>query len=108
MISAACRDVVNRYHTQFLSKSVPHHKDFYNNTKLPAGKVVTRLEYQAYSKLAVKTMTDIIRTASASVSRSEHSLSSQEASSLIRCAIHHRLGTVPVGEVSIGITQFSA
>ncbi|THV07735.1 Molybdopterin biosynthesis MoaE [Dendrothele bispora CBS 962.96] len=52
------------------------------------GKVVTRLEYQAYSKLAIKTMAEIVGTAF-------------ENFKPIRCAVHHRLGTVPVGEPSI-------
>ncbi|KAK7468848.1 hypothetical protein VKT23_003349 [Stygiomarasmius scandens] len=52
------------------------------------GKVVTRLEYQAYSKLAIKTMTEIVHAAF-------------ENFKLIRCAIHHRLGTVEVGQPSI-------
>jgi len=72
-----------------------------------AGKVVTRLEYQAYSKLAIKTMGSIVQAASQSISRSEHCSETQEKpSSLISCALYHRLGTVPVGEPSIG--EFSA
>jgi molybdopterin synthase catalytic subunit len=66
---------------------------------------VTRLEYQAYSKLALKTMTGIVRGAASSISRSDHHPTTgneMSVSSLIRCAIHHRLGTVPVGEPSIG------
>ncbi|KAH0590793.1 hypothetical protein H2248_000918 [Termitomyces sp. 'cryptogamus'] len=66
------------------------------------GKVVTRLEYQAYSKLAIKTMADIIREAASGIERSEHQTSTQGDPCLIRCAIHHRLGFVPVGEPSIG------
>jgi molybdopterin synthase catalytic subunit len=58
------------------------------------GKVVTRLEYEAYSKLAIKTMAEIIRTAHRTVS-------------LMRCAVHHRLGIVPVGETSIVIAVSS-
>ncbi|KAF7347871.1 hypothetical protein MVEN_01545000 [Mycena venus] len=46
------------------------------------GKIVTRLEYQAYSTLAIKTMANI---------------------PIIRCAVHHRLGVVPVAEPSIVI-----
>ena len=71
------------------------------------GKVVTRLEYQAYSKLAIKTMADIIRTAHGLTSRSDHHPASQTISPLIRCAVHHRLGTVPVGEPSIVIAVSS-
>ncbi|KAG1862230.1 molybdenum cofactor synthesis 2 [Suillus subluteus] len=59
------------------------------------GKVVTRLEYQAYSKLAIKTMTDIIRTAHQSVTRSTHHPAPAAVPSIISCAVHHRLGTVP-------------
>jgi len=55
---------------------------------------VTRLEYQAYSKLAIKTMSDIIRSAHSSCS-------------LIRCVVYHRLGPVPVGEPSIVIAVSS-
>jgi molybdopterin synthase catalytic subunit len=69
-------------------------------------KVVTHLEYQAYSKLAIKTMAEIIHAASRLASRSDH-LSPPATSSQIRCAVHHRLGTVPVGEPSIVIAVSS-
>lgn len=73
---------------------------------MTTGKTVTRLEYQAYTKLALKTMAEIIRDASHSVTRSEHQPPSQHDSArvtaLIRCNVHHRIGTVPVGEPSIG------
>ncbi|KAF9270113.1 molybdenum cofactor synthesis 2 [Marasmius fiardii PR-910] len=59
-------------------------------------KVVTRLEYQAYSKLAIKTMSDIIESA-------RNQSGPDTSKSLIRCAVHHRIGTVPVGEASIVI-----
>ncbi|KIJ68503.1 hypothetical protein HYDPIDRAFT_106701 [Hydnomerulius pinastri MD-312] len=71
------------------------------------GKVVTRLEYQAYSKLAIKTMAEIIRNAHSSVTRSAHHSAHHSVSSLISCAVHHRLGTVPVGEPSIVIAVSS-
>lgn len=71
------------------------------------GKVVTRLEYQAYSKLAMKTITDIIRTAHQSVTRSTHHPAPAAVPSIISCAVHHRLGTVPVGEPSIVIAVSS-
>jgi len=71
------------------------------------GKTVTRLEYQAYSKLAIKTMASAIRTAATSISRSDHYPDSQKVRSLIRCAVHHRLGTVPVSEPSIVIAVSS-
>lgn len=54
-----------------------------------AGKRVTRLVYQAYSKIAIKTLSSIAINAIA-------------LPGIIRCAIHHRLGEVPVGETSIG------
>jgi molybdopterin synthase catalytic subunit len=69
---------------------------------------VTRLEYQAYSKLAMKTMSEIIQEASKQIDRTNHQVTGRETvSSLIKCAIHHRLGTVPVGEPSIGRNLFS-
>ncbi len=73
------------------------------------GKVVTRLDYQAYSKLAIKTMADIIRNAHSVYTRSEHHLmqTGPPPQSLIRSAVHHRLGTVPVGEPSIVIAVSS-
>lgn len=71
-----------------------------------AGNVVTRLEYQAYSKLAIKTMANIVQAAVANGSRSDHHTSTQPASPL-RCSVHHRLGTVPVGEPSIVIAVSS-
>ncbi|OAX44243.1 molybdenum cofactor synthesis 2 [Rhizopogon vinicolor AM-OR11-026] len=71
------------------------------------GKVVTRLEYQAYSKLAIKTMTDIIRTTHQSVTRSAHHSAPATVPSIISCALHHRLGIVPVGEPSIVIAVSS-
>jgi len=72
------------------------------------GKIVTRLEYQAYSKLAIKTMAGIMHEAHGLISQSEHEVASQKLTSpLIRCAIHHRLGTVPVGEPSIIIAVSS-
>jgi len=72
------------------------------------GKVVTRLDYQAYSKLAIKTMADIVRSAHSTHSRSEHHPKEQNGvTSLIRSAVYHRLGTVPVGEPSIVIAVSS-
>ncbi|KAG2369370.1 molybdenum cofactor synthesis 2 [Suillus spraguei] len=71
------------------------------------GKVVTRLEYQAYSKLAIKTMRDIIRTVHQSVIRSAHHPAPATVPSIISCAVHHRLGAVPVGEPSIVIAVSS-
>jgi len=71
------------------------------------GNVVTRLEYQAYSKLAVQTMGSIICSAGASISRSEHDPVLGHVSSLIRCAVVHRLGTVEVGQPSIVVAVSS-
>jgi len=72
------------------------------------GQVVTRLEYQAYSKMAVMTMTNIFLSTHANATRSEHAVSSgPPVSPLLRCAVHHRLGLVPVGEASIVIAVSS-
>ncbi|ETW86878.1 hypothetical protein HETIRDRAFT_306753 [Heterobasidion irregulare TC 32-1] len=71
------------------------------------GKVVTKLEYQAYSKLAVRTMLDIINQARLSTTHSSHHPTSESVQSLIHCVIYHRLGTVPVGEPSIVIAVSS-
>ncbi|TFK41212.1 molybdenum cofactor synthesis 2 [Crucibulum laeve] len=71
------------------------------------GKTVTRLEYQAYSKLAIKTMASIVRDASQAIFRSDHQTKGQNVQPLIRCAVHHRLGTVLVGEPSIVIAVSS-
>ncbi|TFK77146.1 molybdenum cofactor synthesis 2 [Pluteus cervinus] len=69
------------------------------------GKVVTRLEYQAYSKLAIKTMADILEQANQQSHEPTHA--PQSKTSLIKGEIHHRLGTVPVGEPSIVIAVSS-
>jgi molybdopterin synthase catalytic subunit len=67
------------------------------------GKVVTKLEYQAYSKLAIKTMAKSISDACTLSGRSEHQPEGDAVNSaLIKCAVYHRLGTVPVREPSIG------
>lgn len=71
------------------------------------GRVVTRLEYQAYSKLAIKTMVQILQDAREAVSRSTHQSPLHNVPSLISCTVHHRLGTVPVGEPSIVIAVSS-
>lgn len=69
--------------------------------------MVTRLDYQAYSKLAAKTIIDIIRNAHAAHSRSAHQLEPSSASPIICTAVYHRLGTVPVGQPSIVIAVSS-
>ncbi|KAF8632561.1 hypothetical protein AX15_001771 [Amanita polypyramis BW_CC] len=71
------------------------------------GKTVRKLEYQAYTKLALRTMMEIMRDAAHSVSRSDHVPANSTAPPIIRCALHHRIGTVPVGEVSIVIAVAS-
>ncbi|KAF8140304.1 molybdenum cofactor synthesis 2 [Boletus edulis] len=71
------------------------------------GKVVTRLEYQAYSKLAIKTMVQILEDARKAVSQSTHQPLAHTVPAHILCTIHHRLGTVPVGEPSIVIAVSS-
>jgi len=67
------------------------------------GKKVTRLVYQAYSKIAIKTLCTIATNVIASTTRSEHQPEplGKGVPAIIRCAIHHRLGDVPVGETSI-------
>ena len=64
------------------------------------------MDYQAYSKVAIKTMASILHEARAQVSRSEHHTPGT-VSSILKCAVHHRLGTVPVGEPSIVIAVSS-
>ncbi|KAI0082292.1 molybdenum cofactor synthesis 2 [Panus rudis PR-1116 ss-1] len=71
------------------------------------GKVVTRLDYQAYSKLAIKTMANIIRDTHQKYLRSSHHTDGNPVPSVIRCAVYHRLGTVPVGKPSIVIAVSS-
>ncbi|KAF8971359.1 molybdenum cofactor synthesis 2 [Flammula alnicola] len=74
------------------------------------GKTVTRLEYQAYSSLAIKTMSTIAQNAINSASRPQQQLPHPESSTvppIIKCAVHHRLGTVPIGEPSIVIAVSS-
>lgn len=70
------------------------------------GKVVTRLEYQAYSKLAIQTIASIIKESRRFPTQSTHSLGLQ-AAPIIRCAAYHRLGVVTVGEPSIVIAVSS-
>lgn len=56
--------------------------------------------------MALKTMAEITHNASEFVTRSDHQPPSQtdltHSAALRRCAIHHRIGSVPVGEPSIG------
>jgi molybdopterin synthase catalytic subunit len=53
----------------------------------------------AYSTLALKTMATIVRDVQASMFPED----SADAQPAFRCAVHHRLGVVPVGEPSIVI-----
>jgi molybdopterin synthase catalytic subunit len=73
------------------------------------GKVVTKLEYTAYSKLAIKTMQAIVSKAHATATRNEHATVPQAhySSSLVKCVVYHRIGVVPVGEPSIIIAVSS-
>jgi len=61
------------------------------------GKTVTRLEYQAYSKLAIRTIVAIVRE---TIQKQRDSVG---IDSVFHCAVHHRLGIVPVKEASIVI-----
>ncbi len=79
----------------------------YDSDHASAGKTVTRLDYQAYSSLAIKTMANILRDARNKFARSDHQTNEQQVSAVIKCAVHHRLGTVPVGEPSIVIAVSS-
>ncbi|KAG9074519.1 Molybdopterin synthase catalytic subunit [Ceratobasidium sp. 370] len=78
------------------------------------GKKVVRLEYEAYSKLAIKSLSKIANDAR-KLEIPPHEFgptsttpaSTTSAASLTRIAIHHRLGSVPVGEASIVIAVTS-
>ncbi|KAF7306885.1 Molybdenum cofactor synthesis 2 [Mycena indigotica] len=61
------------------------------------GKIVARLEYQAYTKLAIKTMANVIQEVYSATFPSDSS------APIAKFAVHHRLGVVPVGEASIVI-----
>lgn len=62
---------------------------------LDIGKMVTRLEYEAYTSLALQTLVIIFSEAR------------RQFSDIIRCAVSHRLGTVAVGEASIVVAVSS-
>ena len=93
-----------RYHAEFIQRFDIYEWHWLTRAIYSTGKKVTHLEYQAYSKLAIKTMADIAENVIKSTTRSQHQPSTDinRVPSLIRCAIHHRLGTVVVGEPSIG------
>jgi len=63
------------------------------------GQAVTRLECQAYRKVAVKATADIFLSVHPNTTRSEHAAP--------HCVVHRRLGVVPVGEASIIIAVSS-
>ncbi|CUA76165.1 hypothetical protein RSOLAG22IIIB_06122 [Rhizoctonia solani] len=77
------------------------------------GKQVTRLEYEAYSKLAIKSMTGIaadarkLKVPPHDFGPTSSTPAPTDATLLTRIAIHHRLGEVPVGEASIVIAVTS-
>ncbi|KAK7694733.1 hypothetical protein QCA50_001921 [Cerrena zonata] len=91
----------------FKGRSILNLDDIIAQATCRSGKVVTRLDYQAYSKLAIKTMSNIIRETHAKFSRSTHQAPDLPVQSIIRCSVYHRLGTVPVGEPSIVIAVSS-
>lgn len=62
---------------------------------MQTGKVVTRLDYQAYTKLALKTIDDILAS------------TRKSTTDVLHVTVYHRLGTVPVGEPSIVIAVSS-
>ncbi|KAF9518253.1 hypothetical protein BS47DRAFT_1359030 [Hydnum rufescens UP504] len=67
------------------------------------GKTVTRLEYQAYTRLAMKTLSSIIEQAHTSWTQP----TDLTPEALLRVAVIHRLGAVPVGQTSIIIAVSS-
>jgi molybdopterin synthase catalytic subunit len=52
-------------------------------------------------------MSTILRDTRERLTRSGHHTDQQAVSAVIKCAVHHRLGTVPVGEPSIVIAVSS-
>ncbi|SPO21996.1 related to molybdopterin synthase large subunit [Ustilago trichophora] len=82
------------------------------------GKQVTRLEYEAYTSLALKTLSSLLEKAHTyvpflnnpiprSANAAPHSISEEEEDRVTRCYIAHRLGEVAVGECSILIAVSS-
>ncbi|CCO36230.1 Molybdopterin synthase catalytic subunit [Rhizoctonia solani AG-1 IB] len=77
------------------------------------GKQVTRLEYEAYSKLAIKSMAKIaadarkLKVPPHDFGPTSSTPAQTDGALLTRIAIHHRLGQVPVGEASIVIAVTS-
>ncbi|KAG8897808.1 Molybdopterin synthase catalytic subunit [Tulasnella sp. 403] len=76
-----------------------------------ARRKVVRLEYEAYTKLAIKTLAEILQQSRQLTDERGPGDTlediTQGAERLIRCAVHHRLGNVPVGEASIIIAVSS-
>lgn len=76
------------------------------------GKQVTRLTYEAYTDLCMKTLGKIVTSARGlpALSTTHHAVATTTPSNeqkLTRIAVHHRLGEVPVGEASIVIAVSS-
>ncbi|KAI5454063.1 ribosome biogenesis protein tsr3 [Naganishia albida] len=76
------------------------------------GKQVTRLTYEAYTDLCIKTLGKIVKSARAlpAISTTHHAVATTTPANeqkLTRLAVHHRLGEVPVGEASIVIAVSS-
>ncbi len=73
-----------------------------------SGKIVTRLTYEAYSSLCIKTFASITHSAKALPSEPTRiHASNAVADRPVKVAIHHRLGEVPVGQASIVIAVSS-
>jgi molybdopterin synthase catalytic subunit len=86
------------------------------NASRTSDKIVTRLEYQAYTPLAMKTMSRILTEAhslhapqsnSTSTTALQPSLSRTPQKSLLKSVVVHRLGSVPVGQTSVIIAVSS-
>jgi molybdopterin synthase catalytic subunit len=69
---------------------------------------VTRLEYQAYTPLAMKTLSSIIEQAHISWTQpTDLTPLAPTSEALLRVVVIHRLGVVPVGQTSIIIAVSS-
>ncbi|KAJ9120837.1 hypothetical protein QFC22_002771 [Naganishia vaughanmartiniae] len=76
------------------------------------GKRVTKLTYEAYTPLCMKTLAKIVGSARKlpALSTTHHAVATTSPANeqrLTRLAVHHRLGEVPVGEASIVIAVSS-
>ncbi|KAJ9122210.1 hypothetical protein QFC24_004440 [Naganishia onofrii] len=76
------------------------------------GKKVTKLTYEAYTSLCMKTFAKIVASARKlpALSTTHHAVATTTPANeqrLTRLAVHHRLGEVPVGEASIVIAVSS-